>query len=79
MTKADVKIRNYLGFCLFPQAGVAIGLVLLVQTSPILDSAPPAVKETLVLVVNIVLFSIFINELIGPVITKFGLKKGADL
>jgi len=79
ITKSDAKIRKYLGFCLFPQAGVAIGLVLLVQTSPILDPAPPVVKETLVLIVNIVLFSIFINELIGPVITKFGIKKGADL
>jgi len=79
ITKSDAKIRKYLGFCLFPQAGVAIGLVLLVQTSPILDSAPPVVKETLVLIVNIVLFSIFINELIGPVITKFGITKGTEL
>lgn len=79
ITKTDKNIRNYLGFCLFPQAGVAIGLVLLVQTSPVLDYAPPVVKEILVLVVNIVLFSIFINELVGPAITKYGIKKGADL
>jgi Kef-type K+ transport system membrane component KefB len=79
ITKSSKKIRNYLGFCLFPQAGVAIGLVLFVQTSPIMLAASESVKEMLVLIVNIVLFSIFINEMIGPLITKFGLIKGAEL
>lgn len=79
LMKAGSNIKNYLGFCLFPQAGVAIGLVLFLQTSPMLNSASFMVKESLVLVVNIVLFSIFINELIGPVITKFGITKGAEL
>jgi len=79
ITKSSKKIRNYLGFCLFPQAGVAIGLVLFVQTSPIMFAAPEAVREMLVLIVNIVLFSIFINEMIGPLITKYGLIKGAQL
>ncbi len=79
ITKSTMKIRNYLGFCLFPQAGVAIGLVLLVQTSPVMAGAPEAVKEMMVLIVNIVLFSVFINELIGPAITKYGVIKGAEL
>ncbi len=79
ITKSTVKIRNYLGFCLFPQAGVAIGLVLFMQTSPVMAGAPEAVKEMMVLIVNIVLFSVFINELIGPAITKYGVIKGAEL
>ena len=79
LTKTSEGIRNYLGFCLFPQAGVAIGLVLFVQTSPALLNAPELVKEMMVLIVNIVLFSIFINELIGPLISKFGIIRGAEL
>lgn len=79
ITKSSKEIRDYMGFCLFPQAGVAIGLVLFVQTSPIMLAAPEAVREMLVLIVNIVLFSIFINEMIGPLITKYGLIKGAEL
>ena len=76
--KCSVKVRNYLGFCLIPQAGVAIGLVLLVQTNPEIIAAPAEVKQTLIILVNVVLFSIFINELIGPAISKFGIIRGIE-
>jgi len=79
LVKTSIKIRNYLGFCLFPQAGVAIGLVLLVQSSPVLQTAPPEIQEKLVMLVNVILFSVFVNELVGPAISKFGIIKGADL
>jgi Kef-type K+ transport system membrane component KefB len=78
IAKVPKKVRQYMGFCLFPQAGVAIGLVLFVQTSPLIATAPDEVRNTLVMIVNIVLFSIFINELVGPSITKFGITRGAD-
>ncbi len=76
ITRVSSSIRNFLGFCLFPQAGVAIGLVLFLQTSPVLASAPETVKDALVLIVNVVLLSIFINELIGPSVSRFGILKG---
>jgi len=79
LVKTSVRIRNFLGFCLFPQAGVAIGLVLFVQTSPVMAGAPELVRNMMVLIVNIVLFSIFINELIGPLITKYGIVKGSEI
>lgn len=79
MANAPEGVRKYLGFCLFPQAGVAIGLVLFVQTSPALIDASASIQEYLVFIVNIVLLSILVNELIGPAITKFGIKKGANL
>lgn len=75
-TKATANIRRFLGLCLFPQAGVAIGLVLFMQTSPLLSEAAPAVREMLVLIVNVILFSIFINELVGPTISRLGITKG---
>lgn len=79
ITKAPPKIKKYLGLCLFPQAGVAIGLVLFVETSPLLSQASLGVKESLDLILNIVLVSVFLNELIGPSISRYGIIKGAEL
>jgi len=79
VTRSSSNIRNYLGFCLFPQAGVAIGLVLLVQTSPVVISASPEIREYLIMIINVVLFSVFLNELIGPLISRYGIIKGAEL
>jgi len=79
IVKAPSNIKKYLGFCLFPQAGVAIGLSLFIQSSPIMLSAPAEVKNMMILIVNIVLFSVFINELVGPIISKFGIIKGLGL
>jgi NhaP-type Na+/H+ or K+/H+ antiporter len=76
MTKTAKNIRKFLSFCLFPQAGVAIGLALFVQTSPAVLKAPVEVQNQFSLIVNVVLLSVFINELVGPMISKFGLKRG---
>lgn len=74
---APVKVRRYLSFCLFPQAGVAIGLALVVQSSTLFSAAPAAVQEMLRLLTNVVLFSVFVNELIGPLISRYGIIRGA--
>lgn len=79
ITKAPAEVRKYLGLCLFPQAGVAIGLVLFVETSPVLAQAGPMVRESLDLILNVVLVSVFINELFGPSISRYGIVKGAKL
>jgi len=73
------EVKKYLGLCLFPQAGVAIGLVLFIKSSPLLLSAGPEVKTGLDLILNIVLISVFINELVGPSISRAGIVRGADL
>jgi len=78
LSKSSDKIRKYLGFCLFPQAGVAIGLILFVQTSPLLSTVTADIRGILVLIVNVILFSIFINELIGPPVARLGIYKGAE-
>jgi Kef-type K+ transport system membrane component KefB len=78
-TKSPAVVRRYLGFCLFPQAGVAIGLALFLQTSPLLLQSSPEVRQMLLSIVNIILMTVFINELIGPVISRFGIVKGVDI
>lgn len=69
------KIRNYLGLSLLPQAGVAIGLVLFVQGSPIIINASEAVQIEISKMINIVLMSVFFNELIGPPLAKLAILK----
>jgi Kef-type K+ transport system membrane component KefB len=79
ITKAPQKVKKYLGLCLFPQAGVAIGLVLFVKTSPALLHASADIRSELDFILNIVLVSVFLNELVGPSISRYGIVKGAEL
>ena len=76
--RAPRSVRRYLGYCLFPQAGVAIGLALTVQNTLGAADSPRAV-EIGTLLVNVVLLSVFINELIGPLISRFGVTRGAEV
>lgn len=76
---SDRRIRTYLGLSMIPQAGVAIGLVLLIQASPLQSGAPVQIADALTRIVNIVLFAVMINELIGPILSKMAIIKGAEL
>jgi len=69
-------IRANLGWCMLPQAGVALGLVLLIQTSPVMQRLSAAQVGVLNDMVNIVLMSVFVNELIGPPLLKMAILKG---
>lgn len=61
--------RRYLGLALLPQAGVAIGLILVLQ-----DTAQFTHLPYMGQMVNIVLASILVNEVIGPPLTKYALE-----
>jgi hypothetical protein len=61
---------------MLPQAGVAIGLVLLIQTSPLsarIDS------DMIIAMVNIILLSVFFNELTGPVFSRFAIVRALEI
>lgn len=70
LTGCDPKIQKYLGITLLPQAGVALGM------SSIVIQDFPAVGE---LVRSIVLFSVLVLELVGPVLTKWALMRSGDI
>jgi len=70
-SKAPEVVKNYLGFALLPKAGVTIGLVLLAQ--PLLRN--PAMSD---IMVNAVLGSVIINELIAPPLVKYALVKAGE-
>jgi Kef-type K+ transport system membrane component KefB len=61
--------RKYLGLALLPQAGVAIGLILILQDTPVFTDLPYMDQ-----MVNIVLASILVNAVIGPPLTKYALE-----
>lgn len=68
-THCDAEVYNNLGICLFPQAGVALGMC--VQAT--------ALGQQGVLIRNITLLAILIYELVGPLLTKRALERAGDI
>lgn len=68
---AQTTIRKYLGFALIPQAGVAIGLIFLIQADPDL-----AIYS--MIITPVVLTTVFLTELFGPVTARYALEKAGE-
>ena len=68
--KCEPEVRRYLGPCLLPQAGVAIGLSL---------AAASVVPQYAAEIRAVILCGTLIYELIGPAVTKFSLKKAGEI
>lgn len=79
MVKAEPNIRKYLGITLFPQAGVALGMAIKVSEYCSEFTTNPQVMQIGVIVNNIILFSVLIYELIGPLLTKVALVKAGEV
>jgi len=77
--KSRANVRRYLGICMLPQAGVAIGLVLMIQTSPIVALLDSEQRSIIAIMVNIILLSVFFNELSGPPLSKLAIVKALDM
>ena len=69
-THCDPTVKKYLGITLLPQAGVALGMCVTASKLGTTDG---------VLIKNIVLFSVLIYELVGPLLTKWALTKAGDI
>ncbi len=65
--------RKYLGLGLLPQAGVAIGLILILEDTPTFTQLPYMQQ-----MVNIVLASILVNEIVGPPLAKLALERSGS-
>ena len=78
IAKCEPKIKKYLGFALIPQAGVAIGLA---TTASVLFSSSENETTRIAgsLVIAIILSSTLVYELIGPMVSKFALKKAGEI
>ena len=71
MTKCDDNVVKYLGITLLPQAGVALGMASIAVNTPSFHGG-----ET---IQNVVLFSVLIYELVGPMLTKIALTKAGEI
>ncbi len=70
ITKQEKKIRRYLGPTLMPQAGVALGLIVV---------AGNAVPEYASQIRTVILCSTFIYSVIGPISAKFALERAGEI
>jgi mannitol/fructose-specific phosphotransferase system IIA component (Ntr-type) len=68
---ATSKMRRYLGLALLPQAGVAVGLIVLVQEDP-------ALAEVRDFFLTVGLGVVTLNEIIGPLATKLALERSGE-
>jgi nucleotide-binding universal stress UspA family protein len=64
-------LRKYLGIALVPQAGIAIGLVFLINGDPNLNEYAAILTPT-------VLVGVLLAELIGPACTKYALERSGE-
>ncbi|MBU0502354.1 MAG: cation:proton antiporter [bacterium] len=71
LSGAPDPIRKFLGLTLIPQAGVAVGL-------PLMITAASSFYEFRPLIVNITLVAVAFNVIIGPVATKIALFKANE-
>lgn len=74
-------IRRNLGLCMFSQGGIALGFVLLIQTSPLatgLSEGDPLFGVFPELI-NIVMASIFVNEMASPFLLRYAMIRGNEM
>lgn len=64
------NVKKYLGITLFPQAGVALGMVVSAQSLGAEDGG---------LIRNIILFSVLVYELVGPMMTRSALTLAGEI
>lgn len=68
--KAEPAVRKYLGLSLLPQGGLAIGLAVLVR-----QQLPEYATD----ISTIIMFSILVYELLGPIFAKIALQKAGEI
>ncbi len=72
LVNANKNVRKYTAGGLLPQAGIAIGLVLSIYEQK-------GFEEISGLLLTIIMGATVINEIIGPVIAKYSLKKSGEI
>uniref|UniRef100_UPI004057196D cation:proton antiporter domain-containing protein n=1 Tax=Candidatus Electrothrix sp. TaxID=2170559 RepID=UPI004057196D len=72
LSGASQHIRNYLGFALIPQAGVAIGFVFMISTDPKLADWASTITP-------VVLAGVVLSELCGPLLVRITVEKSGEI
>ena len=72
LARATERVRRNLGLALVPQAGVAVGLVIVIQ-------GDPAYAHLSGLFSAVVLSVVTVNEIVGPILTRFALARAGEV
>ena len=71
MSGANAVVRKYLGLALVPQAGVAIGLVIMI-------SSDQGLSGWSVIITPVVLAGVVFSELFGPLFARYTIEKAGE-
>lgn len=77
MAKSEPVIKKYLGLGILSQAGVAIGLAMLVSQE--FSSLGPAGADVSLLVMNTIAATTIVFEIIGPLATKYAITRAGEI
>ena len=75
--KAPAVVRKYLGLCLFSQAGVAIGMAI--SLDQYLSHLGPEAAQIGHLIINVIVITTFIVQVIGPPSVRLGVAKAGEM
>ena len=71
ISHAPAEVKKYLSFGLFPIAGVTIGLAMLIKEYQ-------AFSNIAGIMINAILASVIINEIVAPPLTKYAIFKAGE-
>jgi len=76
--QAPAVVKKYIGFALIPQVGVALAMAIMVRKEfGGGEYGEPGIAMA-TLVINILLFTTIITEIVGPLLTKYALLKAGE-
>lgn len=76
--KAPVVVKKYVAMGLIPQVGVAVALAILVDRTFGTGTYGEAGVNLATVVINILLFTTIITEVVGPVLTRFAITQAGE-
>ncbi len=78
LSHSPAVVRKYLGFGLLSQIGVAVGLAIIVAHDFPAAVYGEAGAQLSLWVINVLLFTTIITEIIGPMLTKYAIIKAGE-
>lgn len=72
ISKGSPSVQKYTAFGLIPQGGIVIGLALVIRQ----NNAFASISD---IILNVIIGTTIVHEIIGPVLSKFALKKAGEI
>jgi Kef-type K+ transport system membrane component KefB len=72
ISKSSLSVQKFTVGGLIPQGGIVIGIALVIKQNPVFNSISD-------IILNVIIGATIIHEILGPVISKFTLKKAGEI